>query len=75
MINFLGILFAVKKMNLIIYFYEINRLYIIHFFNSSFLCSRKESCFLVILDPTGKANLLKSLIKMNIKIIFQEAGN
>ena len=27
MINFLGILFAVIKMNLIIYFYETNRLY------------------------------------------------
>ena len=45
MINFLGILFAVTKINLIIYSYETNRLYIIHFINSSFLCSRKESCF------------------------------
>ena len=43
MINFLGILFAITKMNLIIYFYETNRLYIIHFFNSSFLCSRKKT--------------------------------
>ena len=45
MINFSGILVANIQINLIINFQEKNRLYIIHFFNSSFLCSRKESCF------------------------------
>ena len=44
MINFLGILFADTKMNLIIYFYETNRLYIIHIFICSFFSLSKKTC-------------------------------
>ena len=45
MINFLGILFADTKMNLIIYFYETNRLYIIHFLILPFCVHAKKAVF------------------------------